>query len=199
MLPPLRVEVLPPPRGDPVLLPPPRQRPPDRPISAAVQTTKTAQRESSVKRERRSPFRSLHSNRCCCRYSRRSTRRPSLRGPPSRRRRLRGTAEPVVFPFEVRSCAQATRERGRPATANVTARVTNLWRVITPPRRVYGQISNAWERNRPASRMSQNPACSSFYAHGAGLRCPFQSAGRHWKETGGRAQGSRLWKGSGSC
>ncbi len=49
---------------------------------------------------------------------------PSLRGaaepPPS----LRGTAEPVVFPFDVRSCAETTPERGRPATTSVRAQVT---------------------------------------------------------------------------
>jgi hypothetical protein len=46
----------------------------------------------------------------------------------------RGTAVPVVSPLEVRPCAHAAPERGIPTTANESATVTNLWRVITPPR-----------------------------------------------------------------
>jgi hypothetical protein len=53
----------------------------------------------------------------------------------------RGTAVPVVSPFEVRPCAHAVLERGIPTTASESATVTILWRVITPPRPKKG-ISN---------------------------------------------------------
>jgi hypothetical protein len=54
---------------------------------------------------------------------------PALDPPPSPPRGAaeppppspRGTADPVVFPFDVRSCADATPESGNPATANVRA------------------------------------------------------------------------------
>jgi hypothetical protein len=66
---------------------------------------------------------------------------------------LRGTADPVVLPFDVRSWADARPATGRLATANANATVDSLWRVITPP--------NPSDRTHPQGRTSLRPAEAS--------------------------------------
>jgi hypothetical protein len=123
---------------------------------------------------------------------------PALDPPPSPRGAAeppppspRGTAEPVVFPFDVRSCAQATRERGRPATANVTAKVTNLWRVIKRLRDVFanGSLPLLNATGLPAGRARIRPVLHSTPSK-AGGSVLFRVRSRHRKETG--LGGSRL-------
>ena len=114
----------------------------------------------------RTDFRRRHSSRrrcyCCCQRSTRRRRR--LWGPRSHHHRPhRRGARPSRSYSRSTFAPERAPERGSPATANVRAKVTkNLWRVITPPRRVYGRISEpnstqqacqAWEpRIRPVLR-----------------------------------------------